>query len=62
VAVKQLIDEAYQRAKALLSERRALLNEGARLLLEKETLTPDDFPALAGAKGIAAESRLKELA
>ncbi len=48
VAVKQLIDEAYQRAKVLLSERRALLDDGARLLLEKETLTPEDFPALAG--------------
>ncbi len=62
LAVKQLIDEAYQRAKALLSERRALLNEGARLLLEKETLTPEDFPALAGAKGITTEPQLKELA
>ncbi|HET9715759.1 MAG TPA: ATP-dependent zinc metalloprotease FtsH [Pseudolabrys sp.] len=62
LAVKQLIDEAYQRAKALLSERRALLNEGARLLLEKETLTPEDFPALAGPKGITTEPQLKELA
>ena len=47
VAVRKLIDEAYDRAIALLTERRALLDDGSRLLLQKETLTPDDFPALA---------------
>jgi cell division protease FtsH len=62
LAVKQLIDEAYQRAKALLTERRALLDDGARLLLEKETLTPEDFPALAGGKRVTTEPQLKELA
>ena len=50
VAVKQLIDDAYDRAKALLCERRALLDRGAALLLEKETLTPEDFPPLLPAK------------
>jgi len=44
--VKRLIEEAYDRAKTLLSERRSVLDEGATLLLEKETLTPDDFPPL----------------
>jgi cell division protease FtsH len=47
LAVRQLIDDAYQRALALLAERRAVLDEGASLLLERETLTPDDFPPLA---------------
>ncbi len=47
--VRTLVDDAYRRAVALLTERRALLNEGARLLLEKETLTPEDFPALVQA-------------
>jgi cell division protease FtsH len=47
LAVRQLIDDAYQRALALLAERRAVLDEGATLLLERETLTPDDFPPLA---------------
>ncbi len=47
IAVRKLIDEAYQRALALLTERRELLEEGAKLLLEKETLTPEDFPPLA---------------
>jgi cell division protease FtsH len=46
LAVKKLIDEAYERATELLTQKRALLDQGARLLLEKETLTPDDFPAL----------------
>ena len=46
LCVKALIDEAYERAKALLQSRRAELEQGARLLLEKETLTPDDFAPL----------------
>jgi cell division protease FtsH len=48
--VRRLIDEAYAHAKALLTERRSLLDEGAKLLLEKETLTPEDFPPLAAKK------------
>ena len=48
--VKRLIEEAYDRAKTLLSERRSVLDEGATLLLEKETLTPDDFAPLAPKK------------
>ena len=47
LAVRQLIDDAYARALEILAGRRGLLDEGARLLLEKETLTPEDFPALA---------------
>jgi cell division protease FtsH len=46
VAVRELIDAAYARAKALLAERRADLDAGTRLLLARETITPDDFPAL----------------
>ncbi|MCE6976582.1 ATP-dependent metallopeptidase FtsH/Yme1/Tma family protein [Pseudomonas frederiksbergensis] len=46
LGVRALLDEAYQRAKALLESRRADLDEGARLLLEKETLTPEEFPPL----------------
>jgi cell division protease FtsH len=48
--VRRLIDEAYAHAKALLTERRSLLDEGAKLLLEKETLTPEDIPPLAAKK------------
>ena len=46
LCVKALIDEAYTRAKALLQDQREVLEQGARLLLEKETLTPEEFPAL----------------
>ncbi|MCK8655943.1 ATP-dependent zinc metalloprotease FtsH 4 [compost metagenome] len=46
LGIRALLDEAYERAKALLASRRADLEAGARLLLEKETLTPEDFPAL----------------
>ncbi|HLU76994.1 MAG TPA: ATP-dependent zinc metalloprotease FtsH [Burkholderiales bacterium] len=47
VAVRELIDEAFRRALQILTERRAVLEEGATLLLEKETLTPKEFPPLA---------------
>ncbi|MGE3849567.1 MAG: ATP-dependent zinc metalloprotease FtsH [Gammaproteobacteria bacterium] len=43
-AVKELVDEAFERALALLSERRALLDLGADRLLEHETLAAADLP------------------
>jgi len=46
LAVRRLIDEAYDFAKLKLKERASDLEAGAKLLLQKETLTPDDFPAL----------------
>ena len=46
MAIRKLIDAAYERAKAVLSERRKDLDDGARMLLEKETITPEDFPPL----------------
>jgi cell division protease FtsH len=46
LAVRELIDAAYERAKKVLTERRADLEAGTRLLLERETITPEDFPAL----------------
>ncbi len=51
--VRALVDEAYRRAVSLLTARRALLEEGAQLLLERETLTPEDFPALLQAAPVA---------
>ncbi|MFN3886920.1 MAG: ATP-dependent zinc metalloprotease FtsH [Aquabacterium sp.] len=48
-AVRQLVDEAYQRARALLDARRALLDEGAAMLLARETLTEADLTTLAQA-------------
>lgn len=46
LAVRSLVDEAFQRATALLERRRSELAAGAGLLLERETLTPEDFPPL----------------
>ncbi len=44
--VRKLIDTAYGRAKEILGKRRTDLEAGVAMLLEKETITPDDFPAL----------------
>ncbi len=46
LAVRELIDRAYARAKKVLDARRDDLEAGTKLLLERETITPDDFPAL----------------
>jgi len=46
IAIKSLIDEAYESAKEVLNRRRKDLEAGTRLLLDKETITPEDFPAL----------------
>ncbi|MBC7132341.1 MAG: ATP-dependent metallopeptidase FtsH/Yme1/Tma family protein [Roseovarius sp.] len=46
LAVRDLIARAYERARQVLTERRADLEAGTRLLLERETITPEDFPAL----------------
>ena len=62
LAVKKLIDDAYIRAKEILSERRGPLDQGARLLLEKETLTPDDFPPLVQRDTSTAKDKVKETA
>ncbi len=46
LAVRELLDEAYQRATRLLEEHRTDLEAGAKLLMERETITPDDFAPL----------------
>jgi cell division protease FtsH len=48
LAVRDLIDAAYMAALKVLEDRRQDLEAGAKLLLEKETITPDDFPPLLG--------------
>ncbi|WP_130931793.1 ATP-dependent zinc metalloprotease FtsH [Pseudomonas sp. Sample_24] len=44
--IRALLDEGYHRATALLEGRRADLDAGALLLLEKETLTAEEFPPI----------------
>ncbi len=46
LAMRRLIDEAYGEAKRILQNRKQDLDRGATLLLEKETLTPAEFPAM----------------
>jgi cell division protease FtsH len=46
VAVRDLVAKALNRATDILRSRRTDLDEGARLLLGRETLTADEFPAI----------------
>lgn len=46
LAVRGMIDAAFTSAKEMLNSRTPDLRAGAKLLLEKETLTPDDFAPL----------------
>jgi len=46
VAVRGLVDEAFRRASEILTQRRGDLDAGAKLLLERETISVDDFTAL----------------
>jgi cell division protease FtsH len=57
VAVRDLLSKAFDRAGEILRARRSDLDTGADLLLKRETLTVDDFPAIRSAK-VPAEPRL----
>jgi cell division protease FtsH len=46
LAIRGMIDEAYKIAKEMLAARVDDLNAGAKLLLERETITPADFAPL----------------
>ncbi|MBV4491271.1 ATP-dependent zinc metalloprotease FtsH [Pseudomonas oryzicola] len=46
LGIRDLLEEAYGRARALLEQRRDDLEAGARLLLARETITPEEFPPL----------------
>lgn len=46
LAIRHLIEEAYARAKAILTAHRADLDAGAALLLERESISPGDFAPL----------------
>jgi cell division protease FtsH len=53
-AVKELVDRAFAQAVRILTERRAVLERGAQLLLQKETLNEDDLKALQAAAATSA--------
>ncbi len=50
IEVTHLIDEAFKRATAILTEKRTTLNAIASALLEKETLEKDEFAAIVAGK------------
>jgi len=54
-AVKSIVDAAFARALAILKAKRAILDRGARLLLEKETLVEEDLRALMAELPAAAQ-------
>jgi cell division protease FtsH len=55
LAVRDLIEAADQTALKVLQERRADLEAGVKLLLEKETIAADDFEPLRSRDGRAAQ-------
>ena len=44
--VKELVDEAYGKAREILSKNEKILHTGAQLLIEKEKITGEEFTAL----------------
>ena len=48
VAVRQIVDQAYEVAEKVLLDKRDLLRQGAQLLLEKETLSGEEIPGHPG--------------
>ena len=44
--VKRIVDECYARAKKLIQEHRDVLESCAKLLLEKEKITREEFEGL----------------
>ena len=52
--VKRIIDECYQKARAVIREHHSVLEACARLLLEKEKITRSEFEALFESDGAEA--------
>ena len=53
---RRLVDEARERAHQVLSDSREVLDEVARALLERETLSADDLEELVGRAPVASGS------
>ena len=58
LAVKALIDEAYKKAIMTLKKRQKDLKAGAKLLIDKETVTPEEFPPLKQKTRYSTRSRM----
>jgi cell division protease FtsH len=44
--IKRIVDEAHQRARKILGEKKAILDKVARILLEKEVIAGDELKKL----------------
>jgi len=51
LSVRDIVAAAFDEARAVLTRRRRDLDEGAELLLKKEAITADDFPAIRKSEG-----------
>ncbi len=52
LSVRDIVADAFEIARNVLTQRRADLDKGVELLLAKETITAEDFPALQAAKPV----------
>ncbi|PKG48920.1 MULTISPECIES: ATP-dependent zinc metalloprotease FtsH [Halomonadaceae] len=52
-AIRRLVDDAFDKATQILTRRRKVLETGAAMLLERETLTAQDFPPIGEVVEIA---------
>jgi cell division protease FtsH len=50
LAVKKIVDRAFEHSVTTLKSRKSDLDQGAMILLAKETLTADEFPAIRQSK------------
>ena len=57
LAVRDIIARAFERATAILQRRRDDLDAGVELLLTRETLTANDFPAIRPMAGASEEEQ-----
>ena len=53
-AVRGFVDRAFEKAVKILTDKRAVLERGARLLLQKETLVEDELSALFAGEAVPA--------
>jgi cell division protease FtsH len=55
LSVRDIVAKAFEEARMILSQRRADLDKGTELLLAKEVITSEDFPALLQVKSGASQ-------
>ena len=54
LAIRKMLDEAFERAKAILESHRADLDAGSKMLLERETITPAEFQPIGRRQAVDA--------